>query len=135
MGKIKYFHVYGKTTTDDGQTHVVTIVGKLEQKRKRTEIKEKFNLEIKPNSFVDAEMKYKIKHLNRKLTLGMSICHPLDNFDEEVGVEIAKKRIEKGLVLGSLETHDVTMLTEDAILAELIVKLNHVIGNIEEYLP
>ena len=135
MSKTKFYHVYGKTTTDNGQTHLITIVGKLEQKRKRTEVKEKFSLEVKPNSFVDAEMKYKIKRLNRKLTLGMSICHPLDDFDEEVGVEIAKKRINKGLVLGSIETSDVTMLTEDAIMAELVVKLNHVMENITEYLP
>ena len=135
MSKKKYYHVYGKVNTNDGQSHVITIVGELAQKREPIQIREKLSLETKPNSFIDAEMRYKIKRLNRKLTLGMSICHPLDNFDEEVGVEVAKKKIKKGITLGSVETSDVTMLTEDAIMAELIVKLNHVMENIEEYLP
>ena len=75
-----------------------------------------------------------MKKLNRKLTLGLSICHPLDKFDEEVGVEIAKSRINKGINLGSIETSDVTMLTEDAIFAELMVKLNHIMDSIDEYI-
>ena len=65
----------------------------------------------------------------------MSICHPLDTFDEEIGVEVAKSRIKNGLVLGSVETNDVTMLTEDAIFAELMTKLNWIMDNIEDYLP
>ena len=63
----------------------------------------------------------------------MSICHPLDEFDEEVGIDIAKKRIERGEDLGSIETSDVTMLTEDAIMGELIVKLNHIVETIDEH--
>jgi len=69
------------------------------------------------------------------LTIGMSICHPYDKFDEEIGIKVAKSRIEKGDVLGTLETSDVTMLTKDAIMAELMVKLNHVMGHIDQYLP
>lgn len=132
--KTKYYHVYGKTKTDDGQEHIVTIVGKFEQTRKPTEVTEEVDVESKLGSFVKGELKYKVKLLNRKLTLGMSICHPTDKFDEEIGVEIAKKRIEQGRDLGTLETSNVTMLTEDAIFAELMVKLNHVLDNIENYL-
>jgi hypothetical protein len=65
----------------------------------------------------------------------MSICHPHDIFDENVGIEIAKKRIENGESIGSLETSDVTMLTEDAIMGEILVKLAYITSNIEEYLP
>lgn len=132
---VKYFHVYGKTKTDNGEEHVVTIVGKFEQKRKNMPIKESVDVEALNGSFVKGELNYNIKKLNRKLTLGLSICHPMDKFDEEIGVEIAKSRINKGITLGSLETSDVTMLTEDAIFAELMTKLNYVIGHIEEYLP
>lgn len=132
--KQKYFHLWAKCTASDGKDHYVTVVGKFEQTRKNEEITEIVPVEFKPGHFVDGELKYSIKKLNRKLTLGASICHPLDEFDEELGIKIAKARIEKGENLGVIETSDVTMLTEDAIMAELLVKLQHIISNIEEYL-
>ena len=131
----KYFHVYGKTTIDDGSERIVTIVGKLEQTRKKKENKEDTEVELLNGNFVKGELKYNVKMLNRKLTLGMSICHPYDKFDEEIGVEIAKRRIEQGQDLGSIETNDVTMLTEDAIFAEMMTKLNHVLNNLGDYIP
>lgn len=131
----KFYHVYGKVKTDDGEEHVVTVVGKLEQSRKPTEITEEMDVDTPNGGTVKGELKYKVKKLHRKLTLSMSICHPLDTFDEEVGVEVAKSRIKNGLVLGSIETNDVTMLTEDAIFAELMTKLNWIMDNIEDYLP
>ena len=132
--RVKYFHVYGIAKTGR-KKHVVTVVGKFEQSRENTEVTEIVDVETKPTNFVKGELKYKVKQMKRRLTLGMSICHPSDTFDEEIGVEIAKARIEKGYDLGSLETTNVTMLTEDAIMAELVTKLNHVIENIEKFLP
>lgn len=132
--RVKYFHVYGIAKTGR-KKHVVTVVGKFEQSRENTEVTEIVDVETKPTNFVKGELKYKVKQMKRKLTLGMSICHPSDTFDEEVGVEIAKARIEKGYDLGSIETTNVTMLTEDAIMAELVTKLNHVVENIEKFLP
>jgi hypothetical protein len=134
MGKIKYYHLWAKTKANDGKVHFVTVVGKFEQTRKKEEITEIVPVEFKPGHFVDGELKYSIKKLNRKLTLGVSICHPLDTFDEEVGCEIAKSRIENGQDLGVIETSDVTMLTEDAIMAELLVKLQYVTENIDDYI-
>jgi hypothetical protein len=58
----------------------------------------------------------------------------LDEFDEEIGAEIAKARIERGEDAGTIETSDVTMLTEDAIMAELLVKLQWICKNIDDYL-
>jgi hypothetical protein len=66
--------------------------------------------------------------------LGASICHPSDKFDEQIGIDIAKKRIEKGEDLGVLETSNVTMLTEDAIMGEILVKLNHICETIDDYI-
>ena len=132
--RVKYFHVYGIAKTGR-KNHVVTVVGKFEQSRENTDVTEIVDVETKPTNFVKGELKYKVKQMKRRLTLGMSICHPSDTFDEEVGVEIAKARIEKGYDLGSIETTNVTMLTEDAIMAELVTKLNHVIENIEKFLP
>ena len=74
------------------------------------------------------------KILTRRLTLGVSICHPLDEFDKEKGEEIAKSRINRGEAIGSLETNDVTMLTEDAIMAEIFTKLMYITKNIDEYI-
>lgn len=134
MSRVKYYHVYGKVNDANGNKHVVTIVGKFEQTRKKELVQDVTKVETKPNCFVDGILTYEVKNLKRKLTLGLSICHPYDTFDEEVGVEIAKKRIENGQDLGTLETSNVTMLTEDAIIAELMVKLNYVIGHIEDYI-
>ena len=134
MSRVKFYHVYGKTKTDDGKEHVVTVVGKLEQLREKQEFNEEVEVEVVPTKFVKGNLTYNVKQLKRKLTLGVSICHPLDDFDEEVGVEIAKKRIESRQDVGSIETSSVTMLTEDAILAELVVKLNYILEHIEDYI-
>lgn len=132
--KTKYYHVFGRIKDDNGQEHVVTVVGKFEQLREKKEFNEEVEVEVVPTKFVKGNLTYNVKQLKRKLTLGMSICHPYDNFDEEVGVEIAKKRIENGYDLGTLETSNVTMLTEDAIMAELMAKLNYVMGHLEDYI-
>lgn len=130
---VKYYSVYGIAKTGR-KKHVVTVVGKFEQSRGDTEVTEIVDVETKPTNFVKGELKYKVKQMKRKLTLGMSICHPSDTFDEEVGINIAKARIEKGYDLGSLETTNVTMLTEDAIMSELLCKLNYILGHIEDYI-
>ena len=136
MSKVKYFSMYASCEDSSGDKHIVTVVGKLVQTRERQMVQEVVPVEVKEGSFVDGVLTYPSnKLLNRKLTLGVSICHPQDTFDENIGVEIAKRRIEKGETLGSLETSDATMLTEDAIMGEILVKLTHITSNIEEYLP
>lgn len=133
--KVKFYNAYASCTDSNGEKHVVTVVGKFEQTRKRQTVEESVPIEVKPNSLVYGKLTYpSIKVLHRKLTLGVSICHPSDTFDEKVGVDVAKKRIEKGEVLGSLETNNVTMLTEDAIMGEILIKLNHICENIDEFL-
>ena len=135
MAKIKYYHMWDKTTDSNGKTHYVTVVGKYEQTRKRQVVSDSVQVEVKEGSFVEGSRMYPSnKLLNRTLTLGVSICHPKDEFDEEVGIDIAKSRIERGETLGSLETSNVTMLTEDAIMAELYVKLAHITANIDDYI-
>lgn len=137
MSRIKtsYYHLYGNAVGADGKNHVVTVVGKLEQGTKVKEFNETVPVEVREGSFVDGKLTFKRKMFGRKLTLGLSICHPLDTFDEEYGVEVAKGRIERGETLGSLETSSVTMLTEDAVMAELLVKLQYVMDNIDKFLP
>jgi hypothetical protein len=132
--RVKYYSVYGIAKTGR-KKHVVTVVGKFEQSRENTEVTEIVDVETKPTNFVKGELKYKVKQMKRRLTLGMSICHPSDVFDEIKGIEVAKARIENGDTLGSLETNSVTMLTDDAVLGEIFVKLAYVTERIDEYLP
>lgn len=135
MAKSKFYSAWAKATSSNGEEHYVTVVGKFDQKRKKEIVQDVVQVETKPNSFEDGVLTYEMKKLNRKLTLGVSICHPSDKFDEKVGIEIAKGRIERGQDIGSLETSNVTMLTEDAIMGEIMVKLNHICSTIDEYLP
>ena len=133
--KTKFYSMYASCKDSKGNEHTVTVVGKFEQTRKRHMMEETVPIEVKEGSFVNGYLAYPSnKLLHRKLTLGVSICHPSDTFDEQVGIDLAKKRIEKGDTLGSLETSDVTMLTEDAIMGEILVKLNHITSAIDEYI-
>lgn len=135
MAKEKFYHAWAKATSSNGDEHYVTVVGKFEQSRKEKIIQDVVPVETKPNTIVDGILTYGVKNLNRKLTLGVSICHPSDTFNEEIGINIAKGRINRGQDLGQIETSNVTMLTEDAIMAEILVKLNHICQNIDTYLP
>lgn len=135
MAKEKFYHAWAKATSSNGDEHYVTVVGKFEQSRKEKIVQDVVPVETKPNTIVDGILTYGVKNLNRKLTLGVSICHPSDTFNEEIGINIAKGRINRGQDLGQIETSNVTMLTEDAIMAEILVKLNHICQNIDDFLP
>lgn len=134
MAKEKFYHAWAKATSSNGDEHYVTVVGKFEQSRKEKIVQDVVPVETKPNTIVDGILTYGVKNLNRKLTLGVSICHPSDTFNEEIGINIAKRRINRGQDLGQIETSNITMLTEDAIMAEILVKLNHICQNIDEYI-
>jgi len=130
----KFYHAWAKPTDSNGETHYITVVGKVEQKRKYETVMEDTPI-IGPNlKEIQGILAYDIRRFNRKLTLAASICHPNDAFNENEGVRIAKRRIEKGYTLGTLETPNINMLNEDAVMAEIIVKLNHIVGHIGEFI-
>ena len=128
MSKIKYYDLHAEAYDANGEKHVVTVVGKFEQKYFPKEITQDVPVEVRPGSFVRGKLTF-------KLTVGVSICHPLDKFNADFGVELAKARIERGQDAGSIQTNNVTMLTEDAIMAELLTKLTFITQNIDDYLP
>lgn len=134
MSKIKFYHLYSQCKDSDGQVHYVTVVGKFTQNYVPKEVTQEVPVEVKPGSVVKGKLTFNKRTLHRTLTVGISICHPLDEFDEEFGIELAKARIEKGQDAGTIETNDVTMLTEDLIMCELIGKLTYVVNNIDDYL-
>lgn len=132
--KTKFYHLFADGIDSKGVNHTVMVVGKFTQSYVQTPVSEKTKVEVKPNSFVQGELNFKRKTLHRSLTIGISICNPADTFDEEVGVKIAKGRIERGKDVGTVETKDATMLTEDLIIAEMIGKLNYITKNIDKYI-
>ena len=134
MSKVKHFSLWAEAIDANGEKHYVTVVGKFTQNYVPKEITQEVPVEVKPGTIVNGKLTYNKRTLHRVLTVGVSICHPLDEFDEEFGKELAKARIEKGEDAGTIETNDVTMLTEDLIMAELLGKLTYICNNIDDYI-
>ena len=132
--KTKYYNLHAECEDKKGEKHVVTVVGKFTQEYVQKEVNQDVPVEVKPGSVIKGKLTYNRKTLHRTLTVGVSICHPMDEFDEEFGIELAKARIERGEDAGTIETNDVTMITEDLIMAELVGKLSFICNNIDEYI-
>lgn len=123
-----------RTCTDkSGDSHVVTVVGEFSQKRLNQYI-EKDCTVMDNHRTLPATLLYSKKLMTRSLTMGMSICHPTDDFDEEIGITVARRRIKDGNDIGTLYTHDVTMLTKDQIMSHIQCKLDYICEHIDEYM-
>lgn len=135
MSKPKFHSVYSKAVDSNGNTHYVTIVAKVEQGNERflNNIETKFATGI--DQYKECVISFTDKRFYRTLTLAASICCPQDKFNKEEGIKIAKRRIKNGDILGKLTTNNITMLTEDAVKAEMLVKLTHIVTNIDDYFP
>lgn len=134
MAKLKFYDIHAECVDTNGEKHVVTVVGKFEQKYVRKEYTQKVPVDIGDNRTVQGKLAFNRRVLLRTLTVGVSICHPNDKFDVEKGIEVAKSRIERGDDSGQVRTNDVTMLTEDLIMAELLGKLSYICSNIDKYI-
>lgn len=132
--KTKYYHLFAECKDKDGEKHYVTVVGKFTQNYVPKQITQEVPVEVKPGTYVNGKLTFNKRTLHRTLTLGISICHPLDKFDEAFGVELAKARIERGQDAGTIETNDVTMLTEDLIMAEILGKLSYICNHVGDYI-
>lgn len=133
----KFYHVCGRAYDNNGKLHVVTVVGKVEQGTRKEEVtleNPKLKYDDESKKVFDAKVSYFEKTFYRELTVGAAICHPEDEFDEEIGINIAKSRIKKGIAIGKLSTNDLSMLTYDAVYAELLVKLNYIVNHIDNYI-
>ena len=132
--KTKFTSFYAVAVDKEGGRHYVTVVGKLTQGYFPKKFEQDVPVEVKPGVTVKGKLTFTKRTVHRKLTVGVSICHPTDKFDESFGIELAKARIEKGRDAGSVETNSVTMLTEDLVEAELLGKLSYICANIDSYL-
>lgn len=133
--KTKFYSLWAEAIDANGEKHYVTVVGKFTQNYIPKEVTQEVPVEVKPGTTVNGKLTFNKRTLHRTLTVGVSICHPADTFDEEFGVELAKARIERGQDAGKIETNNVTMITEDLIMAELLGKLTFICNNIDDYLP
>lgn len=129
--KEKFMSVVGTATSADGQKHEITVVGRLVEGHMRVHNEEPVQVSNGHKTIANGILMYKKNTFFRQLTVGMSICHPDDEFSKEFGEHIAKKRIKHGDDRGSLMTHDVTMLTPDQVEATLNAKLAYYVANID----
>lgn len=133
--KEKFYTFNGKSKDKNGIEHIVTIVGKFTQEKVDEFVTKEINVEDekKDNKYVKGLITYPVRKKKRTLTYAVSICHPDDEFNEDEGIRIAKKRIEEK-PLGQLQTTLVTTLCEDQINFILFGELNYVINNIDKFI-
>lgn len=124
----KTYSMYGKAIDKNGFDHIVTVVGEFEQFKETVAVSQEVIIENK-KGLLTTEDKVKM----RSIKFGYAICHTDDEFDNEKGVDIAKKRAVNDPV-GMLTTINPTMLTIDMCTMLVFGELNHIINNIDEYI-
>lgn len=134
MAKEKFYSLYGKAVDKDGQTHYVTVVGKMTQTKETETIPQEMKLrDVETNKNCDALVFINVKKKVRTFTMARAICDPRDTFNFEVGVELAKRRIERGETIGTQYSEDVTMLNDDQCNMLVFTEVNHIINHIDDY--
>lgn len=126
----KIFKMSAKAVGNDGLERMVTIVGELEKTNERVS---DFEPRIVDGEECFAFVSKKVK--KRKLTYALSICHPDDMniFDEEVAVEIAKRRIKKN-PMGWLESESPTNFSDDQVNIILFGELKYAIDHVDDFI-
>ena len=118
--KTKFTSFYAVAVDKEGGRHYVTVVGKLTQGYFPKKFEQDVPVEVKPGVTVKGKLTFTKRTLHLKLTVGASICHPTDKFDEAFGIELAKARIEKGRDAGSVETIGEFLFMDDLVVAVLL---------------
>ncbi len=131
--KKKLYTLYGNAFDKNGQKHVVTVVGLFEQFKEDVDVIKSVPVEVKNDSWTDGILIFNKKQKVRTFTTAYSICHPDDEFNDVVGIELAESRL-KTRPIGQLSSVDVTMLTPDMCNMVLFNELTHIINNIDKYI-
>jgi hypothetical protein len=133
----KFLSVNGKAVDKNGKEHIVTVVGKYSQKTEnKVEVEKLKVVDVdKPTKEHDGTLIINKKQKVRKLRYAYSICHTddIELFNEEIGVELAKKRINNN-PLGELQTTFITSLCNDQIDAILKSELEYICQNIDKFI-
>lgn len=116
MAKIKKYCVHKEFFDSLGIKHTVLVYGEV--------YKDKIKVDVLP--FISQTK------IAKTLNMGWAICSEEDEFDEEVGINIAKRRFYQ---FGGLNTLNRNLLCDDMVLAILQNEVNYIITHIDKYLP
>lgn len=131
MAKVKTYKVTKEVTDSRGNVYTILVYGEV------TEVKALDGIEVRRVRFRHGDNKVVDKgeslfyplgencSPSKELNFGWAICNPNDAFDENVGIEICKKRFSKA----PIKTQDCRFLKEDMVLAILNQTAEYVANN------
>jgi hypothetical protein len=129
----EYFYDWKKVLLDNGEVskRVILVLGLLEEKDTVNTIVKDVSADKYGRR---GKLFYDRKNRTKTLTLAYAICNPTDEFDLTQGVELAKKRIEKGDIIGKLTSTSRSMLNHDQIEAIISNEIYYIEDNIDTYI-
>lgn len=129
--KTKLFKLIDDVIDENGKKHTITLVGKLTEDKETVLNAERAEMNVEKCS--DGVLIYNKTNKYRLLQYAFSICHPEDEYDEEVGVKIATKRI-KNMPFGSLKTYQLNTLRDNQVNFILLGVLLYIKKNIKKFI-
>ena len=117
-----------------GLKHVITVVGALTRERKKIDHISDAYIELGKKSVLKGTLNFKEKRLSKSLVMAMSICHPHDIFDKEIGIKLATSRLKKNNI-GKVETASLSMLDSNMVSAMIESKAEYIADNLDKFLP
>lgn len=132
--KAKIYSTTKEVVDKEGGKHVITVVGSLTKRRRKIDHIKDAYVEIGKKSVLKGTLSFKEKRIDKQLTMAMSICHPHDTFDKEVGIKLATSRLKK-YDIGKVETSSLSMLDSQMVNAMISAKADYIADNIDKFLP
>lgn len=132
--KAKIYSTTKEVVDKEGGKHVITVVGSLTKRRRKIDHIKDAYVEIGKKSVLKGTLIFKEKRIDKQLTMAMSICHPHDTFDKEVGIKLATSRLKK-YDIGKVETSSLSMLDSQMVNAMISAKADYIADNIDKFLP
>ena len=132
--KAKIYSTTKEVVDKEGGKHVITVVGSLTKRRRKIDHIKDAYVEIGKKSVLKGTLSFKEKRIDKQLTMAMSICHPHDTFDKEVGIKLATSRLKK-YDIGKVETSSLSMLDSQMVNAMISAKADYIADNLGKFLP
>ena len=133
MSERRKTYIVKKNVTNNENVRSLIVVGLMTEKNVR-----KFNFEkdaclIGNKGELTADVIFRNKVREKTLKIGYAICSSEDEYNENVGVAIAKKRAKKSPV-GVVSTTSFTMLQDDQCNALVENEANFIEKNLDKYI-
>lgn len=132
--KAKIYSTTKEVVDKEGGKHVITVVGSLTKRRRKIDHIKDAYVEIGKKSVLKGTLSFKEKRIDKQLTMAMSICHPHDTFNKEVGIKLATSRLKK-YDIGKVETSSLSMLDSQMVNAMISAKADYIADNLDKFLP